>query len=184
MCWEQPEPRECSTASTPSTSAEDLLDAAPRKTLDGRAMTAAALALAAILAAQPAPSPHRNYAMTPGAITAATTEQVCKPGYATSVRPSSSVAPAQDGPHEAYGIAGGRSSAYQLDHVVSLELGGAPTSLRNLWPEPIEVARQKDKVENALHTAVCSGLLPLWKAQACEAFNWHLCVTWYLSERS
>jgi hypothetical protein len=148
-------------------------------------MTVAALALAAILAAQPAPSPHRNYAMTPGAITSATTEQVCKPGYATSVRPSSSVAAAlKTDRMSVYGIAVADRSAYQLDHVVSLELGGAPTSLRNLWPEPIEVARQKDKVENALHTAVCSGQLPLWKAQACEAFNWHLCVTWYLSERS
>jgi hypothetical protein len=148
-------------------------------------MTVAALALAAILAAQPAPSPHRNYAMTPGAITAATTEQVCKPGYATSVRPPSSVAAAlKTDRMSVYGIAAADRSAYQLDHVVSLELGGAPRDMHNLWPEPIEVARQKDRVENALHTAVCSGQLPLWKAQACEAFNWRLCVTWYLSERS
>jgi hypothetical protein len=148
-------------------------------------MTVVALALAAILAAQPAPAIHRNYAMTPGAITGATTEQVCKPGYATSVRPSSSSASRLKRDRmKAYGIAGADPSAYQLDHVVSLELGGAPTSLRNLWPEPIAVARQKDKVENSLHQAVCSGLLPLWKAQGCEAFNWHLCVTWYLSERS
>jgi hypothetical protein len=148
-------------------------------------MTIAALALAAILAAQPAPTPHRNYAMTPGAITAATTEQVCKPGYATSVRPSSSKAAALKRDRmAAYGIAGADPSAYQLDHVVSLELAGTPTDPRDLWPEPIAIARQKDKVENALHTAVCSGLLPLWKAQACEAFSWHLCVTWYLSERS
>jgi hypothetical protein len=148
-------------------------------------MTVAALALAAILAAQPAPSIHRNYAMTPGAITAATTEQVCKPGYATSVRPSSSTASRLKRDRmAAYGIAGADPSAYQLDHVVSLELDGDPVDLRNLWPEPIAIARQKDKVENSLHQAVCSGLLPLWKAQACEAFNWHLCVTWYLSERS
>jgi hypothetical protein len=148
-------------------------------------MTVVALALAAILAAQPAPAIHRNYAMTPGAITGATTEQVCKPGYATSVRPSSSSASRLKRDRmKAYGIAGADPSAYQLDHVVSLELGGAPTSLRNLWPEPIAIARQKDKVENSLHQAVCSGLLPLWKAQGCEAFNWHLCVTWYLSERS
>jgi hypothetical protein len=148
-------------------------------------VTVAALALAAILAAQPAPSPHRNYAMTPGAITSATTEQVCKPGYATSVRPSSSVASRLKRDRmAAYGIAGADPSAYQLDHVVSLELGGPPKDVRNLWPEPIAIARQKDKVENALHTAVCNGRLSLRAAQSCEAFNWHLCVTWYLSERS
>jgi hypothetical protein len=146
-------------------------------------MIVAALALAAILAAQPAPAVHRNYAMTPGAITGATTEQVCTPGYATSVRPSDSSA-LKTKAMKAYHIAGAPRDAYQLDHVVSLELGGAPRDMHNLWPEPIAVARQKDKVENALHTAVCSGQLPLWKAQACEAFNWHLCVTWYLSERS
>jgi hypothetical protein len=149
------------------------------------AMTVAAFALAAILAAQPAPAIHRNYAMTPGAITGATTEQVCTAGYATSVRPSSNEsARLKTAAMKAYGIAGAPRDGYQLDHVVSLELGGAPRDMRNLWPEPIAIAHEKDKVENSLHRAVCSGHLSLAKAQACEAFNWHLCVTWYLSERS
>lgn len=145
----------------------------------------AALALSAILAAQPAPVVHRSYAMTPGAISQATAEQVCTPGYATSVRPSSSeMAKLKRQSMAAYHIAGADPSAYQEDHVVSLELAGAPRDPHNLWPQPIAIARQKDKVENALHTAVCSGRLSLRAAQQCEAFNWHLCVTWYLSERS
>lgn len=59
----------------------------------------------------------------------------------------------------------GDEHLYELDHVVPLELGGAPTEGRNLqmqlWPE----AREKDRTENCLKETVCRGALTLQEAQ-------------------
>jgi len=63
----------------------------------------------------------------------------------------------------------GPPSAYQEDHLVSLELGGDPTDPRNLWPEPYPRAADVDKVENDLNAEVCSGRLTLAEAQRREA---------------
>jgi len=51
---------------------------------------------------------------------------------------------------------------YEQDHLISLELGGAPSAPANLWPEPYkapEGARVKDVVENKLHALVCGGTI-------------------------
>ena len=48
---------------------------------------------------------------------------------------------------------------YEEDHLISLELGDAPSAEANLWPEPYkapEGARVKDVVENKLHSLVCT----------------------------
>jgi hypothetical protein len=68
----------------------------------------------------------------------------------------------------AYGETG-PPSAYQEDHLVSLELGGDPTDPRNLWPEPYPRASEVDRVENELNAKVCSGALSLADAQRQEA---------------
>jgi len=68
----------------------------------------------------------------------------------------------------AYGEAGS-PSAYQEDHLVSLELGGDPTDPRNLWPEPYPRAAAVDRIENELNAKVCSGRLSLADAQRQEA---------------
>ena len=50
----------------------------------------------------------------------------------------------------AYGLQGQRLADYELDHLISLELGGAPADVANLWPEPWTGdanAHQKDAVE-------------------------------------
>lgn len=59
----------------------------------------------------------------------------------------------------------------EIDHLVSLELGGgnAPS---NLWPEPYSDATAKDLVENGLHWLVCHGRLPIGVAQKGIAGNW------------
>jgi hypothetical protein len=47
------------------------------------------------------------------------------------------------------------TGAYEEDHLISLEIGGAPSAEANLWPEPYngpEGARVKDVVENKLHS--------------------------------
>jgi hypothetical protein len=54
----------------------------------------------------------------------------------------------------------GGTKDYEEDHLISLELGGHPTSEKNLWPEaykPKPGAREKDRVENFLHDEVCAG---------------------------
>jgi hypothetical protein len=74
----------------------------------------------------------------------------------------------------AYGDVG-PASAYELDHLIPLELGGAPRSPMNLWPEPWngdDGAKTKDQIENELHSRVCAGLIPLKVAQQRIAANW------------
>jgi hypothetical protein len=56
-------------------------------------------------------------------------------------------------------------SAYQEDHLVSLELGGHPTDPRNLWPEPRPRAEQVDTLENELNDEICSGSISLAEGQ-------------------
>jgi hypothetical protein len=63
----------------------------------------------------------------------------------------------------------GPSSAYQEDHLISLELGGHPTDPRNLWPEPYPRASEVDQIENDLNAQVCAGSLSLRDAQEQES---------------
>ena len=112
-------------------------------------------------------------ACTPGAIfTDATKDKICQSGYASSVRnvPTSE----KDQAYEEYGIASHTSGQYEVDHLVSLELGGS-NDIANLWPElasPTPGFHQKDQVENYLHDQVCSGAIPLATAQQEIATNW------------
>jgi hypothetical protein len=62
----------------------------------------------------------------------------------------------------------------EIDHIVSLELGGS-NDLANLYPEPGSGSasyRVKDKLENKLHGLVCAGSITLHAAQAGIARNW------------
>jgi hypothetical protein len=75
----------------------------------------------------------------------------------------------------AYGFAGRDPSAYELDHLISLELGGAPRDPANLWPEasdPRPGFHEKDQAENYLHKQVCSGAMSLRQAQSAIATDW------------
>jgi hypothetical protein len=110
---------------------------------------------------------------TPGAIFAsATKDQICQSGYASSVRnvPTSE----KDQVYAEYGIASHYPGEYEVDHLVSLELGGS-NDIANLWPEaasPTPGFHQKDQVENYLHDQVCSGAISLQQAQVEIATNW------------
>jgi hypothetical protein len=66
-----------------------------------------------------------------------------------------------------------------------LELGGAPSDPRNLWPEPYAGntgARVKDVVENKLHDLVCSGVISLAVAQNAIATNWWTAYAQYVTQ--
>ena len=101
-----------------------------------------------------------------------TTAQVCKAGYASSVR---NVPQAEkDQVFAEYGVTSHPTGAYEVDHLISLELGGS-NNIKNLWPEPYtgpDNAHEKDKVENSLHAQVCSGKMALKDAQSGIAKNW------------
>ena len=62
--------------------------------------------------------------------------------------------------------------AYEYDHLVSLELGGAPNDPRNLWPEPGASPNPKDSLEDRLHARVCDHQMTLASAQRAIAQNW------------
>jgi hypothetical protein len=75
---------------------------------------------------------------------------------------------------EEYGIADARPNAYEVDYLITPELGGAD-SIRNLWPQPYSAvwnAHVKDALEQRLHTLVCSGQVDLARAQREIATDW------------
>jgi hypothetical protein len=63
------------------------------------------------------------------------------------------------------------SGSYEVDHLVSLELGGN-NSVANLWPEISPGYHEKDEIENRLHDAVCAGSVSLRAAQQEIARDW------------
>ena len=124
-----------------------------------------------------------NPRLTPGAVNAAVTQQtirstICRTGYTSTIRPSSSYTTSLKVQQldSGYAFHGDRSTHdYEEDHLIALELGGAPSNPRNLWPEPYADsagARTKDLVENELHDLVCAGQVSLRAAQHAIATNW------------
>ena len=111
---------------------------------------------------------------TPGVINPEVTqanihETVCVRGWTRTIRPPTSyTSELKLRQMREYGV-GGAPADYQEDHLISLELGGHPTDPRNLWPEPIERARDVDEIENDLNEKVCSGDLLLAEAQRKES---------------
>ena len=120
-------------------------------------------------------------ACTPGAIdirvSASTTgATICTSGYTATVRPPVSVTDRiKQEQMVAYGLQGQPLSGFELDHLISLELGGAPQDVANLWPESwtgATNAHMKDAVETHLKTEVCRGAVSLAEAQRMIATDW------------
>jgi hypothetical protein len=110
---------------------------------------------------------------TPGAIFPdATKDKICVPGYSSGVRnvPESE----KNKVYAEYGIKTHTAGQYEVDHLISLELGGS-NDIANLWPEPAEPRpgfHEKDKVENYLHKQVCDGAMSLQDVQYEIAHDW------------
>jgi hypothetical protein len=114
---------------------------------------------------------------TPGALSPAVTQAnldatICRAGYSESVRPPESVTEREK--RASLSSYGDRRPLhdYEYDHLVSLELGGAPNDPRNLWPEPGASPNPKDSLEDRLHALVCDRRVTLAAAQAAIAGNW------------
>ena len=114
---------------------------------------------------------------TPGAASTQVTQAnlaqtICVSGYTKTVRPTVSYTDRLKAQQMAeYGYTDS-IRLHEEDHLISLELGGDPSAPQNLWPEPGQSPNPKDKVENALHAAVCSGRITLLDAQTRIASNW------------
>ena len=112
-----------------------------------------------------------NPNLTPGIFLAdATVAKICEKGYTASVRHVTETQ--KNKVFFDYGIP--RSGEYEVDHLISLELGGS-NSTNNLWPQTYRGfwnARIKDILENRLHELVCMGKIPLSEAQYAISHNW------------
>lgn len=111
--------------------------------------------------------------LTPGATLHVTVAEIAEPGYSASVR---HVTPKQKTDAFArYGVHPAKTGDYEIDHLISLELGGS-NSDSNLWPQSYLTqpwnAHKKDALENRLHHLVIERQIPLEQAQTEIATNW------------
>lgn len=141
-------------------------------------VVAAALLIIAALPAcgskRASPAVRASWTLTPGVLNAAVTQAnigdtVCKGGWTKTIRPPTSYTnDLKEKGLEQYGLHGSLS-AFQEDHLISLELGGDPADPRNLWPEPYPRAAVVDQIENELNHKVCAGAITLAQAQNTES---------------
>lgn len=116
----------------------------------------------------------------PGALNLAVTQDnikttICVSGYTGTIRPKSSYTTKLKVSQMKTLHLPGKTSDYEEDHLISLEIGGNPTDPNNLWPEPWVGnmnAHNKDRLENRLHKLVCSGQMTLKEAQKEISTNW------------
>ncbi len=171
------------TGSAPSIEASVEASTAPASAEPSIAPSAAG---AGALSGEPAPK------LTPGAanpsVTQATIDAtICVSGWTATVRPPSSyTTDLKRQQIVAYGYADTNLADYEEDHLIPLELGGAPSDPANLWPEPYLVslsdgrsvgARVKDQLENKLKALVCAGSLPIAVARQEIVTDW--VRTWF-----
>lgn len=111
-------------------------------------------------------------ACTPGAVLTTDSRVVCVSGYASKTRDVTTST--KNKAYAEYGITSHKAGEYEVDHLISLELGGS-NDIANLWPEAADANpgyHEKDKVENYLHGLVCSGAMTLQQAQYEIATDW------------
>lgn len=108
---------------------------------------------------------------TPGAVRTNDANEVCH----TSTKAVRHVTQAQKRTvYRAYGAVEKAGECCEVDHLISLELGGS-NDTSNLWPQPYlpkPGAHEKDQLENWLHAQVCSGKMTLTGAQGMIAKDW------------
>lgn len=140
-------------------------------------------------AAQPGRPPTLpNATLHPGAINPDVTQNnisstICTSGFTKTIRPPANYTNKLKQQQLTDEKLPGKPEDYEEDHLISLELGGAPQDPRNLWPEPWESrgsklasagtgAESKDKVEDQTNKLVCSGKITLSDAQQRIAADW------------
>ena len=123
-------------------------------------------------------SPLPDPKLTPGECDEGTTvEQLQEVGYSKHHRHVSEAL--RRAVFAEYRIPWERRNDYEVDHLVSLSIGGS-NSIKNLWPKPLRLnvagkdigAVTKDALEDRLHWLVVSGQLDLKEAQREIATDW------------
>jgi hypothetical protein len=135
----------------------------------------------------------QNKKVTPGALNKDVTQEniattVCKSGWTATIRPTVTYTNKlkEEQLKTTYlsytKIWGTEMSAYEEDHLISLQLGGDPKDPKNLFPQPYagNNARKKDVVETALKRLVCSGTIKLKDAQK-AILNWPVAYKKYVT---
>jgi hypothetical protein len=139
----------------------------------------ALLLLSLVLVARPLGAAPVIGAIDPHVTQANIHQTICVAGYSRHVRPPTSYTRRIKRVLMAESALGGPPNAYELDHVIPLDLAGAPRDPANLqlqpWAGP-DGARAKDRIETALHRAVCAGHISLSDAQQCMMQDWHTCT--------
>jgi hypothetical protein len=138
----------------------------------------------------------QNKKITPGMTNKNVTQAnisttICKSGWTTTIRPITTYTNNLKNiqlktTYASYTkIWGTNPSAYEEDHLISLQLGGDPSDPKNLWPQPYanNGARQKDIVETKLKRLVCDGTITLKTAQTAIAKNWVLAYNKYVTSK-
>jgi|SRR5581483_2322483 len=115
-----------------------------------------------------------SWQLTPGVLNPEVTQStigdtICKSGWTRTIRPPTSYTDDLKVRGLVQYHLHGPLSAFQEDHLISLELGGNPNDPRNLWPEPYPRAAAVDQIENELNHKVCTGQLTLAEAQRTES---------------
>ncbi|HEX5597226.1 MAG TPA: hypothetical protein VFX61_14605 [Micromonosporaceae bacterium] len=119
---------------------------------------------------------------TPGAINPEVTQDnihqtICVKGWTKTIRPPASYTDNLKSIQlQRYGQSQ-QPKLYEEDHLIALELGGAPRNSDNLWPQSWNGptgAHAKDSEENQLHAQVCAPVnpMPLSVAQQTIVRDW------------
>lgn len=114
-------------------------------------------------------------AMTPGKVRTADTKEVCSQ---TTEQFRNTTQKMKNQVYAAYGAQRNKgicAGGCEVDHLISLELGGAD-EIENLWPQPSQPKpgfHEKDALENWLHKQVCAGKMTLADAQKGIAQDWY-----------
>jgi hypothetical protein len=131
-------------------------------------------------------------AIDPRVTQATTGKTICAPQYTDIVGLSIAYADPIKTSMLSNGHLPGTVQNYELDHLIPLNLGGSPTSRRNLWMQPygdanhllkdadkwpddgsvLPGARQKNLVETMLNNDVCEGKITLKEAQERIRTDW------------
>ena len=119
--------------------------------------------------------------LSPGDVLTSDPKIICVSGYTKTVRnvPQS----LKEQVYRSYDITSHEPAEYEIDHIVSLELGGS-NSIRNLYPESFKTqplnAHVKDSLENKLHDLACKGTITFPEAQRAIAENWTTAYVKYI----
>jgi Putative zinc-finger len=140
-------------------------------TLAGLAVAMLAMLIVYVAAPRHGERAVPSQELTPGAVRNVATAEVC----AANVQPFVVPVALQRRVFEEYGIRNASLNSYEVDYLITPELGGA-ADIRNLWPEPYSAtvwnAHVKDQLEDRLHQLVCDGQLDLATAQHDISNNW------------